>query len=88
MQCGAKMMGDFVACVRRVPAEGWRPLTGVGLLSVQRLTKLGWVRISQKGSHVKLKKGRVTVIVPVHSNQDLGRGLIRSIEKQSGEKLL
>ena len=62
------------------------PLSGKKI--VQRLTKLGWARISQKGSHVKLKKGQATVVVPVHSNQDLGRGLVRSIEKQSGEKLL
>lgn len=33
------------------------------------------------------KDGKVTE-VPVHGNHDLGRGLIRAIEKQTGEELL
>jgi predicted RNA binding protein YcfA (HicA-like mRNA interferase family) len=34
-----------------------------------------------------MKKGRVTVPVPVHGAQDLGIGLLKKIEKQTGVKL-
>ncbi len=44
--------------------------------------------ISQKGSHRKLKKGQIIVIVPDHGGKDLGTGLIKKIEKQSGIKVL
>lgn len=61
------------------------PLSGKAV--VKLLIKRGFRVESQRGSHVKLiKKGCVTV-VPVHSNRDLGKGLICQIEKQSGEKL-
>jgi len=52
------------------------------------LLKRGWQQRSQRGSHVKLEKDGVVVIVPIHGNQDLGRGLLAAIEKQTGEKLL
>ncbi len=47
---------------------------------VRVLKKLGFKAIRQKGSHVFLKHpdGRITV-VPVHANQDIGRGLLRRI---------
>jgi len=55
---------------------------------VKILKKRGWNVKGQRGSHVKLiKNGKVTE-VPVHGNQDLGKGLIRAIEKQTGEKIL
>ncbi len=54
---------------------------------VKALRKLGWDVVSQKGSHVKLSKGDRTLIVPIHGNHDLGKGLISALEKQSGEKL-
>jgi len=42
------------------------------------LKKLGFEEINARGSHVRFKHfdGRRTV-VPIHSNEDLGRGLIR-----------
>jgi predicted RNA binding protein YcfA (HicA-like mRNA interferase family) len=53
---------------------------------LQALTKLGWVVVVQKGSHVQLKhpdrSGRVTV--PVHSGETIGPGLLRSILNQAG----
>jgi len=55
---------------------------------VARLEKLGWVAAHQRGSHVKMRKGPMMVIVPVHGNRDLGIGLLRAIEKRTGEKLL
>ncbi|MAG78263.1 hypothetical protein CL616_02760 [archaeon] len=45
--------------------------------------KLGFEKVHQKGSHVRYKHqdGRLTV-VPVHGNEDIGRGLLREILKQ------
>ncbi len=47
---------------------------------VRILNKFGFEALRQKGSHVFLKHpdGRITV-VPVHANQDIGRGLLRRI---------
>ena len=55
---------------------------------VKLLLRRGWVIKSLSGSHAKLTKDGKVAIVPVHGNHDLGLGLIRSIEKQTGEKLL
>lgn len=45
--------------------------------------KLGFQKICQKGSHVRYKHldGRLTVI-PVHGNEELGKGLLREILNQ------
>ena len=47
------------------------------------LEKLGFEKIYGKGSHIRFKHpgGRRTV-VPVHGNEDLGKGLLRQILKQ------
>ncbi len=47
------------------------------------LEKLGFEKIYGKGSHIRFKHadGRRTV-VPIHGNEDLGRGLLRQILKQ------
>lgn len=47
------------------------------------LEKLGFIKIHQKGSHVRYKHAdaRITVI-PVHGNEDLGKGLLREILNQ------
>ena len=56
---------------------------------VKMLKKYGWIEVSQKGSHIKLKKDKqAPIIIPIHGNKDLGKGLIKSIEKQTGEKLI
>ena len=49
------------------------------------LEKLGFEKIYGKGSHVRFKHpdGRRTV-VPVHGNEDLGKGLLRTIINQIG----
>jgi mRNA interferase HicA len=50
------------------------------------LQKDGWYVISQNGSHVKLqyntKEG--IIIFPNHGSQELGKGLVRKLFKQSG----
>jgi len=50
---------------------------------VKALGNLGFVRASQRGSHVKLRHadGRVA-IVPLH--KELARGTLRSILRQAG----
>lgn len=47
------------------------------------LEKLGFEKIYGKGSHVRFKHldGRRTV-VPIHRNEDLGKGLLREILRQ------
>ncbi len=47
------------------------------------LEKLGFEKIHGKGSHVRFKHpdGRRTV-VPIHGNEDLGKGLLLEILKQ------
>ncbi|MGB2732575.1 MAG: type II toxin-antitoxin system HicA family toxin [Saprospiraceae bacterium] len=51
------------------------------------LYKDGWLKISQKGSHLQLihpiKKGKVTI--PIHSG-DMPKGIVNSILKQAGLK--
>ena len=46
----------------------------------------GWAQIRVNGSHHLLKRGSVTVPVPVHGAQDLSIGLLKKIEKQTGVK--
>lgn len=48
---------------------------------LKALLKNGFIKVRQKGSHVFVKKldsGRGTVI-PVHSNEDLSKGLLKAI---------
>lgn len=47
------------------------------------LEKIGFIKIHQKGSHIRYKHqdGRITV-VPIHGNEDLGKGLLREILNQ------
>ncbi|RIK42640.1 MAG: hypothetical protein DCC55_08290 [Chloroflexi bacterium] len=51
---------------------------------IQALERAGFQRIRQRGSHVRLRHedGRV-VSVPVHRGQDIGRGLLRKILRDS-----
>ncbi len=53
---------------------------------LKRLMAQGFVKKSQKGSHVKLEKDNKTVIVPVHGKKDIPTGTLKNIEKQSGIK--
>ena len=47
---------------------------------IRALEQIGFEVVRQKGSHVRLKHedGRV-VTVPVHAGQDISRGLLRKI---------
>jgi len=57
------------------------PISGKKFCKI--LEKLGFEKIYGKGSHIRFKHpdGRRTVI-PVHANEDLGKGLISAILKQ------
>lgn len=51
---------------------------------VRALEAHGFVRVGQKGSHLKLRNAAgKTVIVP-HPRKDMPPGTLRSIERQSG----
>ncbi|MFH1094777.1 MAG: type II toxin-antitoxin system HicA family toxin [Candidatus Micrarchaeota archaeon] len=52
---------------------------------VRALTRCGFVFKNQKGSHAKFvhPDGRMT-IVPMHSGEMIGRGLLKDIVAQSG----
>lgn len=47
------------------------------------LKDAGFEEVSQKGSHLKLRKGERTVIVP-HPKKDLPLGTVRAIYQQAG----
>ena len=53
------------------------------------LKRHGWKHTSTRGSHYKMEKeGLRAVPVPVHGTKDLGVGLLKTIEKQTGVKLI
>ena len=54
-------------------------LSGRGV--VRGLQRLGFERIGQRGSHIKLRKGQLTVIVPDH--REVRRGTLSSILKMA-----
>lgn len=60
-----------------------KPILISGRQMCKLLEKLGFQLIHQSGSHARYKHpdGRLTV-VPVHGNEDLGKGLLSEILKQ------
>ena len=50
---------------------------------IKQLQKEGWIVVRIEGSHHVMKKGSKTVIVPVHSNKDIPKGLLNRILKDS-----
>jgi len=60
------------------------PLSGKDLIRLLR--QHGWEVIRINGSHHILAKDNKTVVVPVHGNQSLGKGLESKILKQAGVK--
>ena len=54
-------------------------MTGKSL--IRMLTSLGCEELRQKGSHVSMKCGECRTTVPVHAGEDLGKGLLRAIER-------
>ena len=62
------------------------PLTGKEMAKLAE--KNGWVEIRQNGSqhHFKHKDFDYIVTIPIHGNQDLGKGLESKILKDLGLK--
>ena len=52
-----------------------------GVDVIKALVVAGFVEVSQRGSHVKLRNRDATVIVPMH--KELAAGTLRSIIRQS-----
>ncbi len=54
-------------------------MTGKALLRILR--EQGCVELRQEGSHVRVQCGACFSTVPVHAGEDLGKGLLRAIER-------
>lgn len=54
---------------------------------IKTLKQQGWKVLHSRGSHYRLGKNDQRVTVPVHGKRDLGPGLIKAIERQTGVKL-
>ena len=55
--------------------------------TIRRLEKEGWKQVSQKGSHVTLKKvGERNLITVPHPRKVLGKSLKRAIARAAGWK--
>ncbi len=48
---------------------------------IKALTRQGFKKVGQKGSHVRLKKNKTIVIVPLH--REIAKGTLKSIIRQS-----
>ena len=57
------------------------PVVGVAEV-IAALAEAGFVQVSQRGSHVKLRNAGRTVIVPMH--RELATGTLRSVLRQAG----
>jgi predicted RNA binding protein YcfA (HicA-like mRNA interferase family) len=60
------------------------PLSGKDIIKL--LKGEGWELGRIRGSHHIMVKGPKTLVVPVHGNESLGKGLERKILKQAGIK--
>jgi predicted RNA binding protein YcfA (HicA-like mRNA interferase family) len=49
---------------------------------LRRLRELGCVEVRRKGSHVIVRCGTCTSVVPVHSGEDIKPGTLRAIVRQ------
>ncbi|MEA5618919.1 type II toxin-antitoxin system HicA family toxin [Cronbergia sp. UHCC 0137] len=47
------------------------------------LLKKGWQLIRVKGSHHRYSKDNISISIPIHANQDLKIGLLKSLMKQA-----
>ncbi len=54
---------------------------------IKTLKRNNWQIVRIRGSHHLLSNGLKTVSVPVHGKKDIGIGLLKAIEKQTGVKL-
>ncbi len=62
-------------------------ITMTGKEVIKILKEHGWEVLRISGSHHRMGKNGLRTTVPVHSNRDLGKGLLAEIERQTGVKL-
>jgi predicted RNA binding protein YcfA (HicA-like mRNA interferase family) len=53
-----------------------------GAETIRALERLGFARVSQRGSHVKRRRADRVAIVPLH--RELAAGTLRSVLRQAG----
>ena len=51
---------------------------------IKRLKRDGWIEDRIVGSHHICEKDGKTIVVPVHGNKDLDKGMLHIIKKQAG----
>ena len=57
------------------------PISGRDLCKI--LEKIGFEKVYGKGSHIRFKHpDGTTTVIPVHSNEEIGVGLLREILRQ------
>lgn len=59
-----------------------RPIPARRLIAY--LGNQGFAAIAQTGSHLKMRRGNVTLVIPVHARQPVKAGLVLKILKQAG----
>jgi predicted RNA binding protein YcfA (HicA-like mRNA interferase family) len=64
-----------------------RIITMTGKEVIKLLESNGWKVLRTNGSHFRLGKDGLRTTVPVHGKRELGKGLLATIEKQTGVKL-
>jgi len=47
----------------------------------------GWKVLRINGSHYRMGKDSLRTTVPIHGKRELGKGLLATIERQTGVKL-
>jgi predicted RNA binding protein YcfA (HicA-like mRNA interferase family) len=55
-----------------------------GAEAIRAFERAGWMRASQKGSHVTLTRSGAMVVLTVPQHRELGRGLLRSLIRKAG----
>lgn len=53
---------------------------------IRLLKEDGWYEVSQNGSHLKMRKGKQTEIITVHSRKEIKKGTLHTILKRTGLK--
>lgn len=90
LECISHRLGQLQPLRRLRGAAGYifsgilKPVSGREV--IKRLQAAGWKEARISGSHHILQKDGKSVPVPVHAGRDLGIGLIRKIERQTGVK--
>ena len=54
---------------------------------IKILMQNGFIKVRQKGSHIRLSKENKHTTVPLHASKDIPIGLLKKIEKDTGVKL-